>query len=91
MLNKIVERQFINIGAKSNIDQKQYKNALVEFRKVVDNHPEGNKVPDALLKLGYCYSQLGDGDKARSVWQQILRVYPKSNPASLAKTKLAEL
>ncbi|MCP4446063.1 MAG: tol-pal system protein YbgF [Myxococcales bacterium] len=72
-------------------DQKRYKSALVEFRKVVDNHPEGNKVPDALLKLGYCYSQTGEVDKARSVWQQIIRVYPKSNPASLAKTKLAEL
>ncbi len=72
-------------------DQKQYKSALVEFRKVVDNHPDGNKVPDALLKLGYCYSQIGEGDKAKSVWQQIVRVYPKSNPASLAKTKLAEL
>ena len=72
-------------------DQKRYKSALVEFRKVVDNHPDGNKVPDALLKLGYCYSQIGDADKAQAVWQQIVRVYPKSNPASLAKTKLAEL
>lgn len=72
-------------------DQKRYKSALVEFRKVVDNHPEGNKVPDALLKLGYCYSQTGEAEKARSVWQQIIRVYPKSNPASLARTKLAEL
>jgi len=72
-------------------DQKRYQSALVEFRKVVDLHSDGNKVPDALLKLGYCYSQLGEGDKARTVWQQILRVYPKSNPASLAKTKLAEL
>ncbi len=72
-------------------DQKRYKSALVEFRKVVDNHPDGNKVPDALLKLGYCYSQIGEGDKAKSVWQQIVRVYPKSNPASLARTKLAEL
>lgn len=72
-------------------DQKRYKSALVEFRKVVDNHPEGNKVPDALLKLGYCYNQIGEADKARSVWEQIIRVYPKSNPATLAKTKLAEL
>lgn len=72
-------------------DQKRYESALVEFRKVVDNHPEGNKVPDALLKLGYCYNQLGESEKARAVWEQIIRVYPKSNPATLAKTKLAEL
>ena len=72
-------------------DQKRYKSALVEFRKVVDNHPQGNKVPDALLKLGYCYSQLGEVDKAKQVWQQVLQVYPKSNPAALAATKLSEL
>jgi len=58
---------------------------------VADNHPQGNKVPDALLKLGYCYSQLGEADKARQVWEQVIRVYPKSNPATLATTKLSEL
>ena len=72
-------------------DQKQFKSALLEFRKVVDNHPDGNKVPDGLLKLGYCYQQMGETDKARQVWQQVVQVYPKSNPASLAKTKLSEL
>lgn len=72
-------------------DQKRYKSALAEFRKVVDNHPQGNKVPDALLKLGYCYSQLAEEDKAKQVWQQVLQVYPKSNPAALAATKLREL
>lgn len=71
-------------------DQKRYQSALLEFRKVVDNHPQGNKVPDALLKLGYCYLQNGDADDAKQVWQQVVRVYPKSNPASLARTKLAE-
>lgn len=72
-------------------DQKRYKSALVEFRKVAQNHPQGNKVPDALLKLGYCYSQLGEVSQAREVWEQIISVYPKSNPAALAKTKLSEL
>lgn len=72
-------------------DQKLFKSALTEFRKVVDNHPQGNKVPDALLKLGYCYGQLGEVDKAKQVWQQILQVYPKSDPAALATTKLREL
>ncbi len=72
-------------------DQKNYKSALVEFRKVVDDHPQGNKVPDALLKLGYCYRQMGESDKAKQVWEQVMRVYPKSNPALLAATKLREL
>lgn len=72
-------------------DQKRFKSALVEFRKVVDNHPDGNKVPDGLLKLGYCYHQLGEVDKALQVWQQVVQLYPKSNPATLARTKLSAL
>lgn len=72
-------------------DQKRYKSALLEFRKVVDNHPEGNKVPDALLKLGYCYSQLNETAKAQQVLEQVVTIYPKSNPAALAKTKLTEI
>lgn len=72
-------------------DQKRYKSALVEFRKVVDNHPNGNKVPDGLLKLGYCYHALGEKTKAKQVWQQVVQLYPKSNPATLARTKLSAL
>src|SRR5690606_19413745 len=37
-------------------DQRRYRDALIEFRKVVDNHSRGNKVPDALLKIGYCHT-----------------------------------
>ena len=70
-------------------DQKRFKSALLEFRKVVDNHPTGNKVPDGLLKLGYCYHQLGEATKAKQVWQQVIQLYPKSNPATLARTKLS--
>jgi tol-pal system protein YbgF len=69
-------------------DQKRFKSALLEFRKVVDNHPAGNKVPDGLLKLGYCYHELGELSKAKQVWQQVVQLYPKSNPATLARTKL---
>lgn len=72
-------------------DQKRFKSALVEFRKVVDNHPDGNKVPDGLLKLGYCYHQMGEVSKAQQVWQQVAQLYPKSNPATLARTKLSAL
>ncbi len=72
-------------------DQKRFKSALLEFRKVVDNHPDGNKVPDGLLKLGYCYNELGELSKAKQVWQQVVLLYPRSNPASLARTKLSTL
>lgn len=72
-------------------DQKQYKAAMREFRRVVKNYPRGNKVADALLKIGYCYASVGEPAKARDVLTQVTRVYPKSNPAKLAARKLAAL
>ncbi|HEY5949384.1 MAG TPA: tetratricopeptide repeat protein, partial [Kofleriaceae bacterium] len=62
--------------------------ALVEFRATIEVYPRGNKVPDALLKVGYCYSALGQADKARAVLEQVVNLYPKSEPAALAAKRL---
>jgi tol-pal system protein YbgF len=67
---------------------KDYQHALVEFRATIETYPRGNKVPDALLKVGYCYSALGQGDKARAVLEQVVNLYPKSEPAALAAKRL---
>lgn len=68
--------------------QKDYPHALAEFRNVIETYPRGNKVPDALLKVGYCYSALGQGDKARAVLEQVVNLYPKTEPAALATKRL---
>ncbi len=68
--------------------QKDYQHALTEFRATIETYPRGNKVPDALLKVGYCYQALGQGDKAKAVLEQVVNLYPKSEPAALASKKL---
>src|SRR6185503_12707731 len=70
---------------------KDYPHALLEFRATIETYPRGNKVPDALLKVGYCYSALGQADKARAVLEQVVNLYPRSEPASLASKRLAEV
>jgi tol-pal system protein YbgF len=67
---------------------KDYKNALTEFRATIETYPRGNKVPDALLKVGYCYSALGQTEKARAVLEQVVNLYPKTEPAVLAAKRL---
>jgi tol-pal system protein YbgF len=67
---------------------KDYQHALVEFRATIETYPRGNKVPDALLKVGYCYTALGQTDKARAVLEQVVNLYPKSEPAALAAKRL---
>jgi tol-pal system protein YbgF len=67
---------------------KEYAQALIEFRNVVETYPRGNKVPDALLKVGYCYQSLGQTEKARAVLEQVVNLYPKTEPAALAAKRL---
>ncbi|HET9623897.1 MAG TPA: tol-pal system protein YbgF, partial [Kofleriaceae bacterium] len=68
--------------------QKDYPHALTEFRAVIEVYPRGNKVPDALLKVGYCYQAMGQGDKAHAVLEQVVSRFPRSEPATLAAKRL---
>jgi tol-pal system protein YbgF len=72
-------------------DRKDYTRALAEFRAAVDKFPRGNKVPDALLKVGYCYLALGQTDKGRFALEQVIAIYPKTEPALLAGKRLEAL
>jgi tol-pal system protein YbgF len=71
--------------------QKDYPTALAEFRSVVDKYPRGNKVPDALLKVGYCYLALGQTERSRAVLEQVVSLYPKTEPAVTAARRLESL
>jgi tol-pal system protein YbgF len=68
--------------------QKDYQHALAEFRATIETYPRGNKVPDALLKVGFCYASLGQADKAKAVLEQVTNLYPKTEPAALAAKRL---
>ncbi len=77
--------------AEAHYDRKELPRALAAFREVVERFPEGNKVPDALLKIGYCYLALNQESNARVVLKQLVQIYPDSGPAGLAAQRLATL
>jgi tol-pal system protein YbgF len=72
-------------------DLDDYERALLEFRKVVTLFPGGGKVPDALLKIGFCHVALGDEDAARRVLRRVVERYSDTNPARLAADRLKSL
>lgn len=53
-----------------------------------EKYPASDKLPDALLKLGYIHDELGEKAKARQVLQQVLKAYPDSQAAGLAERRL---
>jgi tol-pal system protein YbgF len=70
--------------------QRLYPQALVELRLVAERYPQGNKVPDALLKVGYCHLAMGERAQAQRVLHELVRLYPRTQPAILAARKLEE-
>jgi tol-pal system protein YbgF len=70
---------------------KWYEKAIMEYQKVIENYPDGNKVPAALLKQGLSFFNLNEKPNARIILQEIIRKYPTSNEAKIAKEKLSAL
>jgi tol-pal system protein YbgF len=71
-------------------DLHQYQAATREFRAVIERYPRGNKVPDAMLKLGFAHLALGQNADGRQVLDSLLRAFPKHDAAILAATRLTE-
>jgi tol-pal system protein YbgF len=72
-------------------DLKDYATAVREFRRVVEKHANGNKVPDALLKIGFSYLSLGENGAGRRSLQELVRTFPQHPTARLAGERLAAL
>ncbi|WP_024297338.1 tol-pal system protein YbgF [Methylomicrobium lacus] len=61
------------------------------FSKVLDSYAGSQKVPDALLKLGYLEIDLNNKAKAREYLTRVTNDYPNTNAARLAAKKLQSI
>jgi len=68
--------------------QKWYEKAILEYQKVIENYPKGNKIQAALLKQGFSFFNLGDKANGRLVLKELVTKYPNTNEAKIAKQKL---
>ena len=65
-----------------------YKQALPEFEAVLNRYPDSRKIPDALLKIGYCNYELKRLDAARNALAAVVQKYPETTAARLASQRL---
>ncbi|HVY65143.1 MAG TPA: tol-pal system protein YbgF [Gammaproteobacteria bacterium] len=77
--------------AETHYVRRQFKEALPEFQKVTTQYPQAAKMPDALLKIGYCQIELGDKAAARVSLQQVMKQFPDTTAARLASQRLEQL
>lgn len=69
----------------------QFEQAVSFFQRVLEEQPDGNKVPDSMLKMALAYRELGLEEKARGLLEKLTRRYPSTNAGRLGKKKLSDL
>jgi tol-pal system protein YbgF len=70
--------------------QQDFTNALKSFLSV-GAFPESRKLPDALLKVGYCQYELKAFKNARATLQKVISTYPDAEAAKLAQQRIAKM
>jgi tol-pal system protein YbgF len=68
----------------------QLEQAKQAFTIVATRYPDHRKAPDAFYKLGVTLDRLGEHSKAVKRMEQVVKDYPGSSSAKLAKKFLAE-
>ncbi len=69
----------------------QYEAAILAYEEVIKKYPHSNKLPDTLLKQGLAFLELGDKIDARIILENLIKKYPNTEQAKIAKNKLQTL
>jgi len=71
--------------------QQRYSEAITEYDRVLKQWPRSDKTASALLKKGYAQIELGDRAGGTRQLEQVIRTFPNSDEANLARQKLQSL
>lgn len=74
--------------AETHYVSQEYKTALPEFQLVLERYPDSRKIPDALLKIGYCNYELGHRADAQKALAAVVARFPETTAARLASQRL---
>jgi tol-pal system protein YbgF len=75
----------------SHAAQKNYKEAVADFDRLLRQWPKSNKASAALLKKAYALLELGQKAEAVVQLQYVIHEYPASEEARLARARLKSL
>jgi tol-pal system protein YbgF len=71
--------------------QRQFTAALPTFEAVIERYPDSAKLPDALLKIGFCNYELQQWDAARQALMRVSREFPDTTAARMALQRLERM
>ena len=70
---------------------RSYREAITNFKSVVGLAPDHLRAPEAALSIANCQIELKDMVSARKTLTDLIKVYPQSEAASVAKDRLTKL
>ena len=70
---------------------RSYREAITNFKSVVGVAPDHLRAPEAALSIANCQIELKDTASARKTLTDLIKVYPQSEAASVAKDRLTKL
>lgn len=68
-----------------------YREAIINFKSVVGLAPDHLRAPEAALSIANCQIELKDTVSARKTLTDLIKVYPQSEAASVARDRLTKL
>lgn len=71
--------------------ERRYREAIAAFVVVTNRYTKSDKVPDALLKIGFSFIELKQPAQGKDFLQEVVKSHPKSQAAKIAKDRLAKL
>ncbi|MFN8589212.1 MAG: tol-pal system protein YbgF [Candidatus Eisenbacteria bacterium] len=68
--------------------QAAFDSAAVEYKRVGEQWPKGDRTAASLYKLALCQERLGRTSESRSTFESLVKRFPGSSEAGLAKDRL---
>ncbi len=74
--------------AETYYKQKDFEKAVVEYEKVITKYKKSEKIPSTYLRVGFSLLQLNYKDAAVNILKRLVKEYPETNQAEIARRKL---
>lgn len=69
----------------------QFEKAILAYQEVIQKYGKGNKVPNAMLRQAMAFDELDDKTSTKLLLQKVVKQYPDSSEADIAREKLKGL
>ncbi len=75
----------------ANYAQRNFKQAVADYRVLLQRYPKSPKLAEAMLKIGYSQYELGDKAEARKILSELARLHPDTTEAGQANAFLQKM